>query len=179
MMQAEKVSGKGRVSQMAKLTDRQKRFVEEYLIDLNATQAAIRSGYSPVTAQQIAAENLLKPVISGAIMKAMAERSRRTGITADRVIRELAKIGFANITDVVNMSEVTVEDDANRDDTAAIHSIKARHIPTENGNIVEREIKMYDKSKALEQLGRHLGIFNDKLRFEGGVQVVVHDDLEE
>ena len=61
------------------MTKKQKRFIEEYLIDLNATQAAIRAGYSPDTAQQMGSENLSKPVISAEISKAMAERSRRTG----------------------------------------------------------------------------------------------------
>lgn len=162
---------------MAKLTDRQKRFVEEYMIDLNATQAAIRAGYSAKTAGSIGEENLRKPEIESAIMTAKAERSRRTGITADRVLAELAKIGFANITDVANLDEASINGGAERDDTAAIQSIKVKRIPTDDGDIVEREVKMYDKGKALEQLGRHLGIFNDKLRLEGGVSVVIHDDL--
>ncbi len=78
------------------LTKKQKRFVEEYLIDLNATQAAIRAGYSPQTAYSIGDENLKKPEIKNAIDKALAERSRRTGVNADRIIEELAKIAFLN-----------------------------------------------------------------------------------
>lgn len=87
------------------LTKKQKRFVEEYLIDLNATQAAIRAGYSPDTAKSIGCENLTKPDISAAISKAQAERSRRTGINQDRVIRELAKVAFLNPVDVIDMDE--------------------------------------------------------------------------
>lgn len=68
------------------MTKKQKRFVEEYLIDLNATQAAIRAGYSPQTAYSIGEENLRKPEIKSRIDKAMAERSRRTGINQDRVL---------------------------------------------------------------------------------------------
>lgn len=64
---------------MARLTAKQKRFIEEYLIDMNATQAAIRAGYSPDSAKEIGCENLTKPNIKAAIDKAMAERSRRTG----------------------------------------------------------------------------------------------------
>ena len=161
------------------LSARQQRFVEEYLIDLNATQAAIRAGYSVQTANEQGAQNLAKLSISTAVQRALAERSRRTGINADRVLMELAKIGFANISDVANIDHATVQDDANRDDTAAIQSIKVKRIPTDDGDIVEREIKMYDKSKALEQMGRHLGLFNDKLRLDGGVSVVITDDLEE
>ena len=85
---------------MIHLNSKQQRFVEEYLIDLNATQAAIRAGYSPKTANVIGSENLAKPEISNAISRAMAERSRRTGISQDRVVQELAKIAFVNITDI-------------------------------------------------------------------------------
>lgn len=74
---------------MAKLTPKQQRFVDEYLIDLNATQAAIRAGYSPKTAQQIGAENLSKPVIAEAIEQAKAERQKRTLVTQDMVIKGL------------------------------------------------------------------------------------------
>ena len=67
------------------MTKKQKRFCEEYLIDLNATQAAIRAGYSPETAYSIGQENLKKPEMRARIDKAMAERSKRTGVNADRV----------------------------------------------------------------------------------------------
>lgn len=71
------------------LTDKQKRFVDEYLIDLNATQAAIRAGYSEKTANRIGPELLVKTCIQDAISKAKAERSERTKITKDLVVKEL------------------------------------------------------------------------------------------
>ncbi|WP_213431657.1 terminase small subunit, partial [Paenibacillus dendritiformis] len=74
------------------LTAKQKAFVQEYLIDLNATQAAIRAGYSAKTARKIGAENLTKPDIQKAIQEAMERREKRTEITQDRVLQELAKI---------------------------------------------------------------------------------------
>lgn len=148
---------------MAKLTAKQQRFVEEYLIDLNATQAAIRAGYSVKNAGKIGPELLGKTRIKNAIDKAMAERSRRTGINQDRVLLELAKIAFVNASDVINMDEATIRGDANREDTAAIASVKVKRIPTEDGDIVEREVKTYDKLKALELIGKHLGMFKDKL----------------
>ena len=106
------------------LTPKQKRFVEEYLIDLNATQAAIRAGYSERTARAIGQENLTKPDIQDAIQKAMGKRSQRTGITQGQVLEALASMGFAEID---------------------MESLK----PT-------------DKIKALELLGKHLGMFNEK-----------------
>ena len=147
---------------MAKLTAKQKRFVEEYLIDLNATQAAIRAGYSPITANEIGSENLAKPSIRARIDEALAERSRRTGINQDRVVRELARIALVNPVDVVNLDEATIKDLASADDTAAILSVKVKRIPTDKGDIVEREIKMADKIKALELLGKHMGMFKDQ-----------------
>lgn len=164
---------------MAKLTKKQQLFVDEYLIDLNATQAAIRAGYSTDTAAVIGCENLIKPNIKDAICKAMAERSKRTGINADRIIQELAKIAFLNPTDVIDMDEATVKGSSNRDDTAAIASVKVKRIPTDNGDIVEREVKTYDKIKALDLLGKHIGMFTDKLKIEGAIPVVIQDDLGE
>lgn len=158
------------------MTKKQKRFVEEYLIDLNATQAAIRAGYSPDTAQQMGSENLSKPVIKNAIDKAIAERSCRTGINQDRVIQEIAKLAFLNPIDVIDMDEATIKGEANRDDTACIASVKVKVIPSEDGNITEREVKTYDKLKALELLGKHLGMFTDKLKMEGNVPVVIMGD---
>lgn len=164
---------------MAKLTKKQKLFVEEYLIDLNATQAAIRAGYSFNTAKEIGYENLTKPHIKSAIDKAMAERSRRTGVNADRIVQELAKIAFLNPTDVINMDEATIKGDSNRDDTAAISSVKVKRIPTEDGDITEREVRTYDKIKALELLGKHIGMFTDKFKVEGNIPIVIVDDLED
>lgn len=158
------------------MTQKQKKFIEEYLIDLNATQAAIRAGYSPNTARQIGSENLSKPVIQNAIDKAMAERSRRTGINQDRVIHEIAKLAFLNPVDVIDMDEATIKGEANRDDTACIASVKVKVVPTDEGSITEREVKTYDKLKALELLGKHLGMFTDKLKMESNIPVVIVGD---
>ena len=151
------------------MTRKQKRFIEEYLIDLNATQAAIRAGYSPDAAKEIGCENLTKPNIRAHIDKAMAERSKRTGVNADRVVMELAKIAFVNAADVVNAEDATLKEDVLPEDTAAIQSVKVKTIPTKEGEGIEREIKMADKIKALELLGKHLGMFKDKLELSGGL----------
>lgn len=170
---------KGRCCVMAKLTDKQSKFVEEYLIDLNATQAAIRAGYSVKNADKIGSELLGKTRVSNAISEQMAVRSRRTGINADRVVRELAKIAFVNASDVICTHDASVLIGATRDDTAAIASIKVKTIPTDDGTITEREVKFYSKDKALELLGKHLGMFTDKFKVEGAIPVVISDDLDE
>lgn len=149
------------------LTKKQKIFVDEYLIDLNATQAAIRAGYSPDTAGSIGSENLKKPEIRARIEKAMAERSKRTGINQDRIIMELAKIALLNPKGLVNFDEATIKEDATDEDVAAVASVKVKRFPTKDGEGVEREVKMYDKTKVLELLGRHLGMFKDKVEVSG------------
>lgn len=149
------------------LTKKQKIFVDEYLIDLNATQAAIRAGYSPDTAGSIGSENLKKPEIRARIEKAMAERSKRTGINQDRIIMELAKIALLNPKGLVNFDEATIKEDATDEDVAAVASVKVKRFPTKDGEGVEREVKMYDKTKALELLGRHFGMFKDKVEVSG------------
>ena len=157
------------------MTKKQKRFVEEYLIDLNATQAAIRAGYSPHTAKDIGCENLAKPNIAAAISQAMAERSSRTGINQDRVLQELARIGFAKITDVVDPETAEIRTDASDDDLACIQSIKIK--PNEFGT--EREVKLYDKKSALVDLGKHLGLFKDKVELTGDMDLNITIDYGE
>ncbi len=164
---------------MARLTAKQKRFIEEYLVDLNATQAAIRAGYSPHTAREIGCENLSKPHIRARVEKELAERSKRTGINQDRVIRELARIALVNPVDVINMDEATIKEMASADDTAAILSVKVKKIPTEEGTITEREIRMADKIKALELLGKHLGMFTDKFNINAEMAVKIVDDIND
>ena len=144
------------------MTPKQERFVQEYLIDLNATQAAIRAGYSPRSAQQISDELLSKPVIRAHVDELMAERSKRTGVNADRIIRELARIAFLQANQVINMEDATLIDGAAEDDIAAIASVKVKTFPTADGIGYEREIKVADKLKALELLGKHNGMFVEK-----------------
>lgn len=145
------------------MTEKNKRFVEEYLIDLNATQAAIRAGYSPSTAGSIGNEILKKPEISKAIAQAMAERSKRTGVSQDRIVRELAKIAFSNLTDIVDPFDGSVIQSADRDDLACIQSIKVK----QSEDFTEREVRLADKMRALELLGKHLGMFRDRLEVSG------------
>lgn len=157
---------------MAKLTAKQQRFCDEYLVDLNATQAAIRAGYSPRTAEQAASRLLTIVKVSDEIAREMAERSKRTGINQDRVVKELAKLAFVNIADVVDLENATVRISATDEDLACIQSVKIK--PSEFGT--EREIKLYDKKASLELLGRHLGMFKDKLEVEADMDLNITVD---
>lgn len=164
-----------------KLSPKQARFVEEYLIDLNATQAAIRAGYSPNSARDIGNENLKKPNIYDEIARAMAERSRRTGVNQDRVVQELSRIAFINANDVIDPKDASIRPNAKEDDLACIQSVKVKKTDTEQVSTMEREIKLADKLKALELLGKHLGMWNDKAEVNVSVPVVItgEDALED
>ena len=153
------------------LTDKQKRFCNEYLIDLNATQAAIRAGYSSKTAYRTGNDNLKKPQINEYIKKRMADRSSRTEITQDFVIKELMNIASAKATDY---AQVVLKEIKN-EDGEVIEYNSVQLIPTEDlseeqkkrKDIIKKgkdgyEVRPYDKLKALELLGKHLGLFNDK-----------------
>lgn len=162
------------------MTEKQNRFVEEYLIDLNATQAAIRAGYSVKTADQQASRMLTNVKVQTAIAKAMAERSKRTGVNQDRIVLELAKLAFVNMTDVVD-KKGEIKDTATADDLSCIESIKYKHSDTDSGSSVEREVKIGSKIKALELLGKHLGMWNDKIDVNVAVPIVIsgEDALED
>ena len=159
------------------MTSKQKRFVEEYLIDLCATQAAIRAGYSPETAGSIGSENLHKPEIRARIDAAMAELSRRTGVNQERIVRELAKVAFGSNLAFSKFTTSAALTNASADDTAAIASVKVKQIPTDAGMGIEREIRMADKLKALELLGKHLGMFTDNVHLTGDMGVQIVDDI--
>ena len=146
---------------MVKLTDKQQRFVDEYLIDLNATQAAIRAGYSAKTADQQGSRLLANVKVKQAVAEKQAQRSKRTGVNQDRVVLELAKVAFAKMTDIVD-SKGRIKEDASPDDLACIESIKYKESDNEYGGSVEREVKIASKLKALELLGKHLGMWSDK-----------------
>lgn len=161
----------------ATLTAKQQCFVAEYLVDLNATQAAIRAGYSENTAAVIGYENLTKPPIQAAIAAAMADRAKRTEVTQDRVVKELAKIGFANMKNYMRAGgdgdpyldfSVLTEDQ-----TAALAEVTVDDYVDgrgENARAVKRvKFKLHDKRAALVDLGRHLGIFKDKIEHSGSL----------
>ena len=162
-----------------KLTPKQARFVQEYLIDLNAAQAAIRAGYSAKTARVIGHENLTNPDIAAAIEKAMAERAERTRLTADWVVDELRKLAGANMADYMRS---TPEGDPyldfsrlTRDQTAALAEVTVEDFVDgrgEDARAVKRvKFKLHDKRAALVDLGRHLGLFEIKHRIEGKIEV--------
>lgn len=143
------------------LNDRQRRFCEEFLIDLCATQAARRAGYSEKTAGQMGFDLLKKPEIQTALSEAMRRRSERTAITAAQVLRELARIAFSDLREVLTWGPAGVQlrDSTALDDDAAAAIGEISQTTTTAGGTIR--VKLHDKMAALDRLARHLGLFTD------------------
>ena len=152
---------------MTKLTGKQQRFVEEYLIDFNGLQAAIRAGYSKRTAVEIAKENLRKPYIAEALRKAIAKRSERTEITADMVLKEYAKLAFANMDSYATWGPdgISLIESSELPEGAGAVVSELSEIRTEKGSTVR--FKLHDKKGALDSLARHLRMFPERLEVSG------------
>ena len=162
---------------MSELTPKQQRFVEEYLVDLNATRAAIRAGYSPKTARQQGYENLTKPYIEAAIQRALEERSERTRVRADRVVTELARLGLYDPRDVIDWGPegVRVKDSSGLSDDDARAVAQIRVVSTRHGRAVA--VKFADKLRALELVGKHVGLFSGQVEVSGQVRGAVRTIL--
>lgn len=145
-----------------KLTPKQKRFCEEYIIDLNGTKAAIRAGYSKYAAQQISSENMLKPLIADFIKELQDKLSKDTQITAQMVLNELAKVGFSNIQDYIKEG-FTIADiqKLTSNHAAAIESISVENTQTQFGVNEKIKFKLHDKLAALDKIGKHIGFFKE------------------
>lgn len=161
---------------MAALSEKQRRFTVEYVKDFNGLQAAIRAGYAENGAGVTANRLLNNPNVAALIAEHVKAGEARAAVTQDRVVMELARIAFADIRNVMTWDgqRTTFKASNELDDDAArtIASVKERTTRTEDreGKAVTyletRELKLYDKLKALEMLGRHLGMFNDKLQID-------------
>jgi phage terminase small subunit len=151
-----------------KLTPKQAAFVKEHAIDMNATQAAIRAGYSAKTAGWIGPQLLAKTHIAAAIKANRAERSIRTEITADGVLQGLAAIAFADPRKLFDANGALKPLDQIDDDTRAALVIEVTQGTDADGNPTQqRKVKFADKLFALDRLARHLGLLVDKLKISG------------
>jgi phage terminase small subunit len=161
------------------LTPKQRRFVDEYLIDLNATQAAIRAGYKGKRVDQTAHENLRKPEIAAAIQAGRERVAEKAEVTAVRVLSELALIGHSDIGDILDFTGVTPRlKDASAIPEGARRTISSIKIKREVEGVGDKareveviEFKRWNKNKALEDLAKHLGILKEKVEVSGEVKV--------
>lgn len=155
------------------LNDKQRQFCAEYIVDLNGSQAAIRAGYSTKTARSIAQELLVKPEAVAKVQALMDERARRTQVTADRVITEVARLGFADLRKLFDAKGGLLPVDQWPDDiAAAVASVEVDELFEGFGeNRVQvgytKKVKLWDKAKSLEMLGRHLKLWVDRHEHTG------------
>lgn len=146
---------------MSKLTPKQEAFVAEYLVDLNATQAAKRAGYSAKTARQAGAENLSKPAVADAIAKAKMARLSRVEINGDDVLARLDQIAHADIRKIFTPGGALLPPHEWPDDVAyAIAGFEVVTVSKGEGEVEHvAKIKWSDRKGYLEMLGKHTGIF--------------------
>lgn len=153
---------------MSGMTPKQQRFVEEYLIDLNATQAAIRAGYSEGTAYSIGQENLNKPEIAEAIAARRAELANKAEVTQERIVAEFARMAFYDPASIAGQPMRGPQD------IPSLPEDVRRSIVgwgwDRAGNFT---LKLADKNAALTNLGRHLGMFTDKVDVNGSMAITV------
>lgn len=172
------------------LTAKQQRFVDEYLIDLNATQAVIRAGYSKNRASEIGYQLLQKTTVEEYLAEAMKARESRTHITQDRVLQELSRIAFFDIRKLYKEDGSLKKPSELDDDAAAVLAgidvvemtggmgIGAdgmpQHIPMST-----KKAKIFDKNGALTLAMRHLGMLNDKMEHSGNVTLSIADQIKQ
>lgn len=157
------------------MTPKQQRFVEEYLIDLNATQAAIRAGYSAKTAQEQGSRLLSNVMVSEAIAAAKAERSEKTGIDAAWLLKRLSDEAMADVNDLYT-------------DDGRIKPVKDWPLIWRQGLVAGLEVetigegaghltkvKLSDRIKRLELIGKHIDVqaFKDKVEHTGAIAITV------
>lgn len=161
----------------------QERFCLEYIIDFNATQAAIRAGYKPNSAGVTASKLLSQATIQERLRELLAEREKRCEITADRVLKELAVLAFSDIKNYIVIDEDTgairargfdeMPEDASRALMSVTEDRTIKEDAKDNSKVIVYDkvnFRMHDKPKALDMVARHLGMFKDKLELSGQVK---------
>ena len=149
------------------LTNKQLKFCQEYIIDLNATQAAIRAGYSKNTARFIACENLTKPNIQQKLAELQKEVAKRNEVTIDIIIGELKELGFSNISDFMHNGKMLPLAEVAKDRLKAVSQVKLTRTSNNDSERETIEFKFYDKLSALDKLARHLGFYEKDHKQQG------------
>ena len=146
-----------------KFNDNQQRFCHEYLIDYNATKAAIRAGYSEKSAEQQGHHLLKKPQVKAYIEELKTKQLAKIDITAEKVLQELAVIGFSNINDFVDFGEngITIKDHSElpRNLLSAVSEVSESKGITGHSSV---KFKLHDKLNALEKLAKHLKLYDEE-----------------
>ena len=164
---------------------RHERFCQEFIIDLNGTKAAIRAKFSKKTARSKASQLLTKVNIQQRIAELQKKRSERTAISQDRVLKELAMIGFSDLRNYITIDKLTGAiqakgfEDMPKDESRVLKSVKEDRMIKEDADgkktTVYDKVKfeLWDKPKALEMIGRHLGMFVENIKHSGEIKHVL------
>lgn len=157
---------------MAKLTAKQQRFCDEYLIDLNATQAAIRAGYSEKTARQIGTENLSKPAIREYIDERMAEKEDALIAKQDEVMKYLTSVMRRELSEHVVVTTSKERSYYKEDEHGTMRKQTEKE---ETPQVVEIPARLSDANKAAELLGKAYAMFSEKVEVDGAVPTIIDD----
>ena len=145
------------------LSNKQQEFINQYLIDYNAKQACIRAGYSEKGAQTQGSVLLSNPKVRAAIRLKIKEKEGIFDVKKNDVINELAIIAFADLKDVADWGkghfELKDSNDLAHSQSAAIKKVTFKQVDGEKSSSITMGVEMHDKLKALELIGKHLGIF--------------------
>lgn len=158
------------------MNERHKRFVEEYIKDLNASAASIRAGYSKNGANVTGSKLLAMPNILDAVKEAIDKRAIRTEVSQDWVIKRLKQIAGSDMADIAdwNASGVTFKDSSSLSEDARASVQTVEETTNEHGGSLK--VKQHDKIKALELIGRHLNMFKDTVNLpDGAIRLIIED----
>lgn len=158
-----------------KLTEKERRFIGEYLITLNANDAAKKAGFSSSVAAskayQWVSNGKVKPHVYSAVQAAIRNRETRTEITQDRVLKELARIGFSDLRGLIDDDGGIKPPSEWTDDVAA--SVSSLEIVQSGEGAQLHKIRTYDKNQALEKLAKHLGLYEGDGGKGTNIQIVM------
>lgn len=160
-----------RMVDLTGLTEKQRRFCDEYLIDLNATQAAIRAGYSPKTAAAIAAENLTKPKVAENIKKRMDEKEDALIAKQDEVLKYLTAVMRREMKESVVVTCMEEKTEVIPGEGGGKPT--RRTTKKEEPKVVEIPARLCDANKAAELLGKRYGLFTDRVDVSGSLPVIL------
>lgn len=157
------------------LTPKQERFVAEYLVDLNGTQAAIRAGYSERTANRAACELLTKPDIQALISERKARQLERADLTATRVLEELRRLAFSDLRGLFDaQGNLKPIQSLTADEAAAIASLEVvkKNLTSGDGQVdTIHKLRVWDKTKALDTLAKHFGLLKENIQHHGEIRI--------
>jgi phage terminase small subunit len=168
-----------------KLNPKQRKFVREYLLDLNATQAAIRAGYSRKTAGEIGHRQLKNVEVKKAIQKGMDAKAKRYEISVQRILEELAVVAYSDLKHYVDIDPDTGAirakgfENMPEKTSRALKAIKEDRVIKEDADghkvtVFDKiRFELHDKLKALELLGKHIGMFTDKVDLSGDMTIII------